>query len=63
VLRIVTRLSAQEPDAWLQAGLPALYGPNASRPWVNVLRTITETLNLWTESLAFWLTGIPLTVI
>ena len=44
--RIVTRLSAQEPDAWLQAGLPALYGPNASRPWVNVLRTITETPNL-----------------
>jgi hypothetical protein len=46
VHRIVTRLSAQEPDAWLQAGLPALYGPNASRPWVNVLRTITETPNL-----------------
>ena len=44
--RIVTRLSAQEPDAWLQAGLPVLYGPNASRPWVNVLRTITETPNL-----------------
>jgi len=46
VHRIVTRLSAQEPDAWLQAGLPVLYGPNASRPWVNVLRTITETPNL-----------------
>jgi hypothetical protein len=44
--RIVTRLSAQEPDAWLQAGLPALYGPYASRPWVKVLRTITETPSL-----------------
>ena len=44
--RIVTRLSAQEPDAWLQAGLPALYGPYASRPWVKVLRNITETPSL-----------------
>ena len=44
--RIVTRLSAQEPDAWLQAGLPALYGPYASRPWVKVLKTITETPTL-----------------
>jgi len=41
--RIVTRFSMQEPDAWLQAGLPALYGPYASRPWVKVLRSITET--------------------
>ena len=44
--RIVTKLSAQEPDAWLQAGLPALYGPYASRPWVKVLRNITETPSL-----------------
>ena len=44
--RIVTRLSAQEPDAWLQAGLPALYGPYASRPWAKVLRNITETPSL-----------------
>ena len=43
IQRIVTRLSAQEPDAWLQAGLPALYGPHASHPWVKVLRNITET--------------------
>ena len=41
--RIVTRLSAQEPDAWLQAALPALSGPYASRPWDKVLRSITET--------------------
>ena len=46
VHRIVTRLSAQEPDAWLQAGLPALYGPYASHPWVKVLRNITETPSL-----------------
>jgi hypothetical protein len=39
----VTRLSAQEPDAWLQAGLPALYGPYALHPWVKVLRNIMET--------------------
>jgi len=43
IQRIVTRLSAQEPDAWLQAGLPALYGPYASHPWVKVLRNIMET--------------------
>ncbi len=40
--RIVTRLSEQEPDAWLQAGLPALHGPHASRHWVKVLKNITE---------------------
>ena len=44
--RIVTNLSAQEPDVWLQAGLPALYGPHASHPWVRALRTITETPTL-----------------
>ena len=44
--RIVTTLSAQEPDAWLQAGLPALYGPHASHTWVKVLRNITETPTL-----------------
>jgi hypothetical protein len=46
IRKIVTNLSEQEPDAWLQAGLPALYGPHASRPWVNALRTITETPTL-----------------
>ena len=29
VRKIVTNLSEQEPDAWLEAGLPALYGPHA----------------------------------
>ena len=46
IRKIVTNLSAQEPDAWLQAGLPALYGPHASHPWVKVLRTLTETPTL-----------------
>ena len=46
VRKIVTRLSEQEPDAWLQAGLPARYGPHASHPWVKVLRNITETPTL-----------------
>ncbi len=46
IRKIVTNLSEQEPDAWLQAGLPALYGPQASRPWVKVLRNLTETPTL-----------------
>jgi hypothetical protein len=46
IRKIVTNLSEQEPDAWLQAGLPALNGPHASRPWVNILRAITETPTL-----------------
>ena len=46
IRKIVTNLSEQEPDAWLQAGLPVLYGPHASHPWVRVLRTITETPTL-----------------
>ena len=25
---------------WLNAGLPALYGPYSGRPWVQVLRTL-----------------------
>jgi len=44
--RIVTNLSEQEPDTWLQAGLPALYGPHASHPWVRALRMKTETPTL-----------------
>jgi hypothetical protein len=41
--RIVTNLSEQEPDTWLQTGLPALYGPHASHPWVSALRMKTKT--------------------
>jgi hypothetical protein len=40
--RVVTQLSVQEPDTWLQAGLPALTGPYASRPWVRLLKSMCE---------------------
>lgn len=42
VRRIVTNLSSHEPDDWLKARLPALYGPHASRPYVRALRQISE---------------------
>lgn len=42
VRHIVTRLSTQEPDEWIKARLPALYGPHASRPWVKMLKSISE---------------------
>lgn len=40
--RIVTRLSIQEPDEWIKAKLPALYGPHSSRPWVRMLKSLSE---------------------
>lgn len=42
VRRLVNRLSMQEQDKWLQANLPALYGPHSSRPWVRVLKSLLE---------------------
>jgi hypothetical protein len=42
IRRIVTRLSMQEPDHWIKAGLPALYGPHSSRPWVRMLKSFSE---------------------
>jgi len=42
VRRIVTKLSSQEPDEWIKAGLPALYGPHASRPWVKTLKFVSN---------------------
>jgi len=42
VRRIVNRVLAEDPTAWLQARLPALHGTHASRPWVDVLRSLTE---------------------
>lgn len=42
IRRIVTRLSSQEPDNWLQAGIPALHGPHAGRPWVKILKNLSE---------------------
>ena len=44
--RLVTRLSMQEPDAWIKAGIPALYGPHASRPWVRMLKSLSEISTL-----------------
>jgi len=37
--------SGQDPSAWLQASMPALYGPSADEPWVKyVLRVLAQTL-------------------
>lgn len=44
--RLVNRLSMQEPDEWLKAGLPALYGPHASRPWVEILRSLSKAQSI-----------------
>lgn len=40
--RLVTKLSIQEPDEWIKAKIPALAGPHASRPWVKLLKSISE---------------------
>ncbi|MFQ5875851.1 MAG: ISLre2 family transposase [Dehalococcoidia bacterium] len=40
--RVVNQLSMQESDAWLKVGLPALYGPHASRPWAVALRGLSQ---------------------
>jgi hypothetical protein len=40
--RIVTKLSIQEPDEWIKAKMPALYGPHASHPWVKMLKSLSE---------------------
>ena len=39
---IVRRSLVHNPGEWLQAELPALRGPHASRPWVTVLKAISE---------------------
>lgn len=44
--RVVTRLSIQEPDEWIKAKLPALYGPHASRSWVKYLKSLSEAIPL-----------------
>ncbi len=46
VLRLVNRLSMHEQDEWLKADLPALYGPHASRPWIQVLKSMLEAPTL-----------------
>lgn len=39
---LVNRLSMYQPDDWLKAEMPALHGPFASRPWVKVIRALSE---------------------
>ena len=46
VRRLVNRILAQDPTAWLQGNLPALRGPHQSRPWVQVLRALSEVPTL-----------------
>ena len=36
------RFTDSDRGAWLEAGLPALYGPQANRPWTQVLRAIAH---------------------
>jgi len=42
IRRIVNRLSMYQPDDWLRANIPALYGPHNLHPWVIALKNITE---------------------
>jgi hypothetical protein len=42
IRRVVNRVSIQYSDDWLKAQLPALRGPHTSRPWVRVLKALTE---------------------
>jgi hypothetical protein len=42
IRRLVNRLSTHQQDEWLTAGLPALYGPHASRPWVQALKSLSQ---------------------
>jgi hypothetical protein len=40
--RILAKTSSEFGAAWLQAGMPALSGPHASRPWVKALKSLSE---------------------
>lgn len=42
IRRLVTNLSFHDPDDWLKVTLPALRGPHSGRPWVSVLKHLTE---------------------
>jgi hypothetical protein len=46
IRRVVNQFSMQEADAWLKAGLPALYGPHASRSWVQALKSMSQAVSL-----------------
>ena len=43
---LVNRALTRDPAAWLQTNLPALHGPHPSRPWVQVLRSLSEAPTL-----------------
>ena len=36
------RCQGKDDDAWLNARLPALYGPHSGRPWAQVLRALAH---------------------
>jgi hypothetical protein len=40
--RILVKNYKEAADKWLQASLPALYGPHVNRPWVKSLKHISE---------------------
>jgi len=41
ILHIVNHLSMEQPEDWLKARIPALYGPYANRHWVQALKSIS----------------------
>jgi hypothetical protein len=41
---LVTRLSSQEPEAWIKASMPALWGPHAAHPWVKTLKSLSQVV-------------------
>ena len=42
VNRVIDKVIKQNYFEWFNAGLPALYGPHASRPWAKILKSLTE---------------------
>ena len=42
IRRILVKNYTEAADKWLQASLPALYGPHVNRPWVKSLKYLSE---------------------
>ena len=42
VRQVINKRLKQDYISYFGAGLPALIGPHASRPWVKMLKSITE---------------------
>lgn len=42
IRRVVRRALVPDSSDWLKVELPALHGPHASRPWVRVLKALSE---------------------